>query len=253
MISACQALLRFLPCRCSCLLALLLLDLTTTASPSGTAARRAHRAALFGGRSKRVVLGGNIPKRRRFGRRVAAAAKQKVDWDSLPTSRLSDEDPKPRLVLQSLPTPGEDIDLFEGTRAALHELATEEKWKGTKAACASRTHDTYWAHLLLTQFEVADGLHMADLFTYKEIYPGSKVKHFNKIREDSGIDFSEMIFFDDDTWNTDEIEKLGVLCVWCPRGLTTEMWERGLNEFSAMKKEKVGFMGKTVARQQSLF
>ena len=46
-----------------------------------------------------------------------------------------------------------------------------------------------------------------------------------------------MLFFDDSTINTPDIEQMGVLCVLCPRGLTTPLWERGLEEFTRLKEE----------------
>jgi magnesium-dependent phosphatase 1 len=98
--------------------------------------------------------------------------------------------------LKRSPKAGRDIYLFPGTIAALHELATLAEWKGTAVAFASRTNKVAWAEDLITRFEVADSVTMASLAKYKEIYPGSKRKHFEKLKADSGIPFSDMIFFD---------------------------------------------------------
>lgn len=42
-----------------------------------------------------------------------------------------------------------------------------------------------------------------------EIYPSSKLRHFKALQEDSGIDCSEMLFFDDERRNA-EVRSLGV-------------------------------------------
>jgi magnesium-dependent phosphatase 1 len=60
-------------------------------------------------------------------------------------------------------------------------------------------------------------------------------QHFERLKAETGIPFDEMIFFDDSTMNTVEIEKMGVLCAHCPRGLTSRIWENALQEYAKMK------------------
>jgi len=195
------------------------------------------------------------------------AGKFKKDWDTLPVSNvLKPGDPRPKLLvfdldntcwtpelyqLRTSPKPWRDIRLFKPIQAIMHELATKDEWKGTKVAAASRTHQVNWAHRLISKFEIAPETTMDDLFSYKEIYPGSKRKHFERLKRDSGVSFDEMIFFDDSTWNTDEIERMGVLCVFCPRGMTNDLWELSLKEYAKMKKKKTRFMGKTLSASRA--
>ena len=73
-------------------------------------------------------------------------------------------------------------------------------------AVASRTEEPEWARQLL------ELLSIRDKFKYEEIFPGSKVTHFNNLNEKSGIEFSKMIFFDDEPRNTIEVGDLGVHC-----------------------------------------
>jgi hypothetical protein len=47
--------------------------------------------------------------------------------------------------------------------------------------------------------------------------------------------------------NTREIEKMGVLCVFCPKGLSTAVWEHGLAEYAKLKAENCDWMGKTLS------
>ena len=44
-----------------------------------------------------------------------------------------------------------------------------------------------------------------------------------------------MIFFDDWTGNTDEVSRMGVYCVHCPRGLTSEIWSIGIASFADLQ------------------
>lgn len=45
---------------------------------------------------------------------------------------------------------------------------------------------------------------------YKEIYPGCKLTHFAKLKQRSGFDYSEMLFFDDESRNIRDLKTVGV-------------------------------------------
>eukprot|EP00468_Gymnochlora_sp_CCMP2014_P012063 CAMPEP_0167766360 /NCGR_PEP_ID=MMETSP0110_2-20121227/15301_1 /TAXON_ID=629695 /ORGANISM="Gymnochlora sp., Strain CCMP2014" /LENGTH=157 /DNA_ID=CAMNT_0007654379 /DNA_START=380 /DNA_END=856 /DNA_ORIENTATION=- len=109
--------------------------------------------------------------------------------------------------LYRMPEYGKDIKLFPAAKAALVELVKNPKWKGTKVAAASRTTCVDWAYKLMKKVEIVDGKTMADIFSFTEIYPTTKLKHFRALLKDSGIEYDDMIFFDDGRYNTDEIEE----------------------------------------------
>ncbi|KAF8874393.1 magnesium-dependent phosphatase-1 [Gymnopilus junonius] len=69
-----------------------------------------------------------------------------------------------------------------------------------------------------------------EFFDELEIYPGSKIKHFREIHKRTGVPFSEMLFFDDESRNA-EVEKLGVTFCHVPRGLNSQIFEKGLKEW----------------------
>lgn len=90
---------------------------------------------------------------------------------------------------------------------------------------ASRTSEIQGAKQLLNLFN------WDKYFKYKEIYPGSKVSHFSKIQKASGIDYKDMIFFDDEHRNIVDVGKLGVTCILVQNGVTRAVIENALKNF----------------------
>ncbi|PPQ84485.1 hypothetical protein CVT26_003517 [Gymnopilus dilepis] len=142
---------------------------------------------------------------------------------------------------------GERISFYNDVPEILHGLSSRslpvegeaggETRRVTIAAC-SRTHAPDLAKQCLRLLLVppsADGLSpepkpAIEFFDELEIYPGSKIKHFKEIHKRTGIPFSQMLFFDDESRNA-EVERLGVTFVHVPRGLTSQVFEQGLKEW----------------------
>lgn len=77
-----------------------------------------------------------------------------------------------------------------------------------------------------------------DFFDHLEIYPGSKTTHFEKLRKASGIEYADMLFFDDEARNKN-VENLGVT-MWLVRdGLTCGEVDCGVREW----RKRRGFAG----------
>ena len=60
-----------------------------------------------------------------------------------------------------------------------------------------------------------------------EIFPGTKRKHFEALRNKSGVPFSQMLFFDNERINVEEVGQLGVTSIYCPGGMSQGAWEKG--------------------------
>ena len=140
------------------------------------------------------------------------------------------------------PVAGEDVWLLDGAEAVLHELATHERWQDdVRIAAASRTNKGNWARHLLGEFCVpgCDDRRLNELIPLQEIFPGSKLTHFERLRESTGIPYGDMIFFDDSAsgryGNCEPVAGLGVLSVHCPEGLTAERWSSALEAYSSAK------------------
>lgn len=109
---------------------------------------------------------------------------------------------------------GRQITLYPEVRKILEKLRNDS----ILMAIASRTGEPSWAKQLLELFKIDD------YFTYKEIYPGSKVKHFNRLKNASNIQFEDMIFFDDEMRNISEVGALGVEAVYVKNGVNWEVF-----------------------------
>lgn len=136
-----------------------------------------------------------------------------------------------------MPVAGRDVQLFEDARRILMEripeLQQQAQLRGghkMKLAVASRTQSGEWAQDLLDQFDMRS---MMDGSI--EIFPGSKLEHFGRIQKATGAPFHEMMFLDDARdgkyGNCEPVAGLGVLCVHCPNGITTELFERAIDVY----------------------
>ena len=194
-----------------------------------------------------------------------------VPYDPRPTSKfaaaaLAPASPLPKLVVLDLdntvwtpelytlrrlenydsvgppgPVAGDDVWLLDGAAEALYELASCPLWADTRVAVASRTNKGAWARKLLSTFEIpgCPGRPLDSLMTGGiQIYPGSKLKHFEALRQQTGIDFEEMLFFDDSAdgkyGNCAPVASLGVLSAHCPDGLTTAVWHSAVSTYAEL-------------------
>ena len=91
-------------------------------------------------------------------------------------------------------------------------------------ALASRTEQPVWAQQLV---ELLDISHR---FAFAEIYPTSKLRHFAALHQASGVDYQQMLFFDDELRNIVEVSSLGVSCVHVEDGISRQLFDRGVKE-----------------------
>lgn len=86
-------------------------------------------------------------------------------------------------------------------------------------AVASRTHSPDWANELMELLEIKKYFH------HFEIYPGSKIDHFRSLQNKTGLPYREMIFFDDEYRNIDEVSRMGVTSVFVENGIKKHIVE----------------------------
>ncbi|MDA7921983.1 magnesium-dependent phosphatase-1 [Verrucomicrobiales bacterium] len=117
----------------------------------------------------------------------------------------------------------------EGRRFRLYEEALEILEEldscGVPLGLASRTERPDWAEELLHLWA------LKDRFLYREIYPGSKVSHFNSLQRATNLGFDEMIFFDDEPRNIEEVSALGVHYHQVTSGVNLDLLRSVLKSF----------------------
>jgi len=142
------------------------------------------------------------------------------------------------------PVANKDVKLFPAIQSILSSIKKDLASNGgssiyseTKFAIASRTKSVEWAHDLLKQFD------LTDFFHYVEIFPGDKKRHFANLKSQSGIDYHDMLFFDDSRdgryGNCEPVSELGALTVHCPNGIYEEkIWHGAIESFGEWYTEK---------------
>mmetsp|Transcript_25001 Transcript_25001/g.64528 ORF Transcript_25001/g.64528 Transcript_25001/m.64528 type:complete len:239 (+) Transcript_25001:1698-2414(+) len=123
---------------------------------------------------------------------------------------------------------GEQVELIGASAAILKELATDPKWRDTQVAYVSRTEYPEWAIPCMKLFDIAPGKTMFSLSSYNEIHECSKKYHFKNIQKASGIDYEDMVFFDNERYNCTDCQALGITCIYTPDGMTSSNWKEGL-------------------------
>lgn len=82
----------------------------------------------------------------------------------------------------------------------------------------------------------SSGQRAIDYFEYLQIYPGSKTTHFERIHRESGIEYEEMLFFDDESRNKN-VEVLGVVMQLVRDGVTRDEMDAGVRSWRKRNKK----------------
>ena len=108
------------------------------------------------------------------------------------------------------------------------------KQRGLKVAAASRTHAPELARKMLTLLHV-DGKPAKNAFDSLEIFPGDKTRHIDGIHRSTGVEYEDMVFWDDEGRNSNVERERGV-CFWLvPDGVTREEVDRGVDKWRRRK------------------
>ena len=120
---------------------------------------------------------------------------------------------------------GEQVFLFPDVESILSRIKSE--FPDILIAVASKTTYPNWAKSCLELFDIGNGS-LNSIINYSHIYPKNKQIHLQKIKQESGIEYEDMLFFDNEVWNLRDVEHLGVTCVHTPNGLSMKDFELGL-------------------------
>jgi magnesium-dependent phosphatase 1 len=140
---------------------------------------------------------------------------------------------------------GEPVRLLCQVRDVLRELHVQKDiWDHVLVGISSRTDQPDWAKELLQKFTITirkedEGIPHAECFTVQdvitdglvEIAKDSKVHHFQRIAAQTGVAMQDILFFDNERCNCQDIAALGVVVVYSPDGVTNQLWEHALQAF----------------------
>eukprot|EP00808_Paulinella_micropora_P013829 g76398.t1 len=148
------------------------------------------------------------------------------------------------------------IQLHPGALQVLQELA-DRKYPNSRIALASSANTALaeqCAHNALAHLEVLPGLRLRELVGrgFPADFNGNiqigrrgklspdKTGHFRYIREETGVAYPDMVFFDDCNWedNAGKIERNcpGVIAQATPHGLNLGLWNKCLDRYSQTRQ-----------------
>lgn len=126
---------------------------------------------------------------------------------------------------------GQSVHLLGNTASLLYDLKVYAPH--VKLAWVSCTDEPAWAKECLSKFETKDGESISTCIHSSQIFKAIKQKHFNNLKKEfPEIGYEEMLFFDNERGNIETVSQLKVKCVYCPDGMSEEIWKRGLSMFS---------------------
>ncbi|POM62221.1 Magnesium-dependent phosphatase-1 [Phytophthora palmivora] len=140
---------------------------------------------------------------------------------------------------------GEELSLLPEVQAVLNVIETDPQFEGTKVAIASRTGEIQAAKECMGLIQVSikrDGgteemKTLEEIASFVEIYPTGKVAHFNKFFQNSGVAYEDMLFFDDEYRNIQDVSRLGVTSQYCRDGVTWSSWLEGMEAYQLAKQK----------------
>ncbi|KAI1940359.1 hypothetical protein LOZ12_004544 [Ophidiomyces ophidiicola] len=134
---------------------------------------------------------------------------------------------------------GESFAFYPAVSAIIHAL----KSRSVPIGVASRTHTPDLARDMLKALHIipsfsdnpatanSRSVRALDYFDYLQIFPGSKTQHFARIQQASGLQYEDMLFFDDEARNSNVQTELGVTFCLVRDGMTKEEVDRGVWEW----------------------
>jgi magnesium-dependent phosphatase 1 len=140
---------------------------------------------------------------------------------------------------------GTRIELLGASRRILEEITSSDRFRSgnVKIAYVSESDEPAWAMECLRKFTISEGQASLDSFgAVIEIYKARKDKsdHLKAVHAKTGIAFRDMLFFDNEPSNIEDVARLGVVGVPCPDGLTLNVFRSGLKEFGSQAVSQHG-------------
>eukprot|EP00801_Mesodinium_rubrum_P010348 Mrub_10398.p2 GENE.Mrub_10398~~Mrub_10398.p2 ORF type:complete len:167 (+),score=47.21 Mrub_10398:112-612(+) len=165
-----------------------------------------------------------------------------ADLSSKPEERIMKEYEGQEFVWGMRNQEGQTVSLFPGAMDVFRYILTAEEMQGIKIGVASSSPIPINSYACLENLEIFPGKPISKVISVEQIGKkggDAKYKHFENIRDETGYDFSEMMFFDD-CGHEDHVtmiyEKFGVIGEATPDGLTMEHLRSCLEKFEKARQ-----------------
>lgn len=138
----------------------------------------------------------------------------------------------------------EVVELYPGARLVMRELVTNPRYSAVKIAVASSSLEPSYSHACINGIEIIEDVRMRDMISYSQIgregqLTSRKTSHFRLLRQESGVPYEKMLFFDDCNWgdHVGDLENaFGVVGVRTPNGLRMDEFYHGLEMYRNRRK-----------------
>lgn len=105
------------------------------------------------------------------------------------------------------------------------ELYSSKDWENTTVAFSSGCDEPDWARECIKKFMIDEKTRLCDVVKHIIIDKRPKSTHIKEHCKALGIEnYSEVIFFDNERWNCENVSKLGCTTIHCPKGLSAQVW-----------------------------
>jgi magnesium-dependent phosphatase 1 len=143
------------------------------------------------------------------------------------------------VIGMKVPNNGPTVQLFSGARKVLYELVTNPMYAGIVLAAASSSEEPSYSYACLEGIEILPGLTLRQIISHDQIgrtgqLSPNKKTHFRLLQESSGIEFKEMLFFDDCNWGdhcATVTREFGVVSYRTPSGLQYSEFKEALEKY----------------------
>ena len=115
-----------------------------------------------------------------------------------------------------------------------HDMRHDATFRDTVCALVSCTDEPSWAEECLLKFKTSPGNEsLMTCVDSSQIYKANKQAHFQALQKEyPDISFQEMMFFDNEKHNVTTVQKLGVYSIFCPDGMTEQVWTEALEAYA---------------------
>jgi magnesium-dependent phosphatase 1 len=127
-----------------------------------------------------------------------------------------------------LDSSGSKVKLLGESAKILHEL--KHDFPSIITTWVSCTDEPSWAAECLLKFKTHSGEPIGDCINGPpQIFKSDKQEHFKRLKKVfPDIPYEDMVFFDNEMGNIRSVSRLSVVCMYCPDGMTRNIYNEGL-------------------------